>query len=480
MSRWPITWYDDLAEKLDRKWGWDKLPLPVAMLVLIGLRNILRGQEPLRHRSRAARQAEHRRPPALPDRAHARRHLQQPRGPADGQPRQPLRPQRPARVHGPGEGPARAESAHRQPRAADAQGVHPGDDAQPARRRVDPVRGARLVQPRPERGARTRGRSSLADDDPWPQHPMEIQRTRRDPSADADGPPTFVTADTHWWDGSQVYGNEPTFAQALRTGENGKLKLDDRGLIPEEVEAHVDLVGVAGNFWVGLALLHSLFMREHNAVCDHLHATHPEKTDDELYDNARLVVAALMAKIHTVDWTPAIIAHPTTVKALHANWWGVEGRDARQAARPDHRERGDPRHPRDEDGSARRPVSADRGVRRRLPDAPADPRRFRLPRARRRQAAPAAHAAGPRGAPGAAAADRDVDERRLLLVRDHASGRAHAAQLPALPPGLPPRGRGAHRPRLDRRPARTRARRARATTSSAGCSTSRRTTPSRR
>jgi hypothetical protein len=154
---------------------------------------------------------------------------------------------------------------------------------------------------------------------------MEIQRTRRDPSADPDGPPTFVTADTHWWDGSQVYGNEPAFAQALRTGENGKLKLDDRGLIPEEVEAHVDLTGVAGNFWVGLALLHSLFMREHNAVCDHLHATHPEKSDDELYDNARLVVAALMAKIHTVDWTPAIIAHPTTVKALHTNWWGLEG-----------------------------------------------------------------------------------------------------------------------------------------------------------
>ena len=32
-----------------------------------------------------------------------------------------------------------------------------------------------------------------------------------------------------------------------------------------------------------------------------------------------------MAKIHTVDWTPAIIAHPTTVLALRANWWGLEG-----------------------------------------------------------------------------------------------------------------------------------------------------------
>src|SRR6185503_10900725 len=132
-------------------------------------------------------------------------------------------------------------------------------------------------------------RVELAADDPWPQHPMEIQRTRRDPSANPSGPPTFVTADTHWWDGSQIYGSDSKFAQALRTGENGKLKLDERGLVPEEVEADLDIAGVAGNFWVGLALLHSLFMREHNAVCDHLHETHPQKTDDELYDNARLV-----------------------------------------------------------------------------------------------------------------------------------------------------------------------------------------------
>jgi Animal haem peroxidase len=162
--------------------------------------------------------------------------------------------------------------------------------------------------------------------DPWPEQPMPIPRTRRDPSATADGPPTFVTDDTHWWDGSQVYGRDPAFASALRTGEHGKLKLDAQGLIPQEIEAHVDLTGVAGNFWVGLALLHSLFMREHNAVCDHLHSTHSELSDDELYDKARLVVAALMAKIHTVDWTPAIIAHPTTVTALRTNWWGLEGR----------------------------------------------------------------------------------------------------------------------------------------------------------
>src|SRR3954469_6568613 len=42
VSRWPFSLYDRLAERLDRRFGWDKLPLPLAMLVLIGLRNILR------------------------------------------------------------------------------------------------------------------------------------------------------------------------------------------------------------------------------------------------------------------------------------------------------------------------------------------------------------------------------------------------------------------------------------------------------
>ena len=168
-------------------------------------------------------------------------------------------------------------------------------------------------------------RVELAADDPWPQHPMEIQRTRKDPSADPNGPPTFITADTHWWDGSQIYGSDPTFARAIRAGQEGRLRITPQGLLPEDVEAHVDLRGVGGNFWVGLALLHALFMLEHNAICERLHAEYPELDDQALYEKARLVNAALMAKIHTIDWTPAIIAHPTTVRALRANWFGLFG-----------------------------------------------------------------------------------------------------------------------------------------------------------
>ncbi len=169
---------------------------------------------------------------------------------------------------------------------------------------------------------------ALGDDDPWPERPMRIARTRRDPTSDADPrtPPTFVTADSHWWDGSQIYGSDEGFAAKVRANEDGKLRVDEDGLLPKDLEENVDLAGVAGNFWLGLGLLHTLFTLEHNAICDRLRSEHRTWSDDKLYERARLVNAAVMAKIHTVEWTPAIIAHPTTRFAMNANWYGIAGR----------------------------------------------------------------------------------------------------------------------------------------------------------
>ena len=173
---------------------------------------------------------------------------------------------------------------------------------------------------------------ALDEDDPWPERPLRIPRTRRDPTSDDDPstPPTFVTADSHWWDGSQIYGSDPRLAGAVRAREDGKLRVGPDGLLPRDLEELVDLSGVAGNFWVGLGLLHTLFTLEHNAICDRLRAEHPTWSDDRLYDKARLINAALMAKIHTVEWTPAIIAHPTTRHAMHATWWGIAGESLRR------------------------------------------------------------------------------------------------------------------------------------------------------
>jgi heme peroxidase len=173
----------------------------------------------------------------------------------------------------------------------------------------------------------------LEDGDPWPDPPMLIERTAPDPNPDPQGPPAYVTQDTHWWDSSQIYGGALNlkYADALRSGTTkGRLQIDNDGLPPAEVEQYVDFTGPAGNFWVGLAILHSLFIREHNAICERLATEYPDLSDQELYDKARIINSALIAKIHTVDWTPAIIAHPTTVFALRANWFGVLGERFRQ------------------------------------------------------------------------------------------------------------------------------------------------------
>ena len=166
----------------------------------------------------------------------------------------------------------------------------------------------------------------LEASDPWPEHPMKIPRTHQDPTmTDALAPPTYTTPDSHWWDGSQIYGSDKGFAERVRAREGGKLRIDDQGLLPRDLEEGLDYSGVPGNFWVGLGILHTLFTKEHNAICDRLRAEYPTWTDDELYDRARLVNSALMAKIHTIEWTPAIIAHPTTKMAMKVNWWGLAG-----------------------------------------------------------------------------------------------------------------------------------------------------------
>ena len=48
-------------------------------------------------------------------------------------------------------------------------------------------------------------------------------------------------------------------------------------------------------------------------------------TPDELYDAARLVVAAEIAKIHTIEWTPQLLYDEPLYLAMNANWSGLLG-----------------------------------------------------------------------------------------------------------------------------------------------------------
>jgi hypothetical protein len=180
------------------------------------------------------------------------------------------------------------------------------------------------------------GRS--AEDDPWEielkvdddwhgASPLRIFRTRPDPTRapdSADAPPTYVNTLTHWWDASQIYGTTREYQASIRTWSGGKLRVEPDGNLPFPLSGDGDPTQEPG-FWLGLAMLQTVFTREHNAICDMLAQAYPRWTDEDLFQRARLILAALMAKIHTVEWTPAVIDHPTTRFAMRANWWGIAG-----------------------------------------------------------------------------------------------------------------------------------------------------------
>ena len=177
------------------------------------------------------------------------------------------------------------------------------------------------ADPEPEAGA-------FSDQDPDAFRPMRIPRTPPDPTRvpDADdGPPTFLNTVSHWWDGSQLYGGDEETERKLRTGIDGKMRINDDRSLDYDTETHPDIpqVGFLDNWWLGLGILYKLFLLEHNAVCDRIKEAHPDFTDDELFARARLVISALLAKIHTVEWTPGLLATPALDMAMNANWNGI-------------------------------------------------------------------------------------------------------------------------------------------------------------
>jgi hypothetical protein len=321
--------YDAAAQALDRWIGWDRLPLPVGLAVLLGLRNVLRREN-------------------LYDTGVA--------------------PTADALAAGP------FQAAYETQRAA--AGDH-NDLAYPAMGmassrfgrnlpldRAWPEPEAQIVLPSPALVSRelltrdtfvpvkainslaaawvqfmirdwlSHGKGDMTN--PWRlaaaaggrQDSIEIPRTVADPTRPRGRngyPPTYVNTETPWWDGSQLYGSSLAQQRRVRSFVDGRLKSPGDALLALNADPDRDPARQPG-FWAGLLLMHMLFTLEHNAICERLKAAHPSWDDEQLFQRARLVNTALLAKIHTVEWSPAIVDHPATRVALRANWYGLAGK----------------------------------------------------------------------------------------------------------------------------------------------------------
>ena len=349
--------YDRVTEKLDRTVGWDKLPLPLGLAALVGIRDLLRqknlyntwrGETPraategaLAQGSPAVTDA----PPPAPPPAPAARSAQA------ASAVQNVTVRTPDGTYNDLQKPLMGAAGTRFGRNVPLEYTHPVPS--PATTEPDPRTVSRELLTRERfipattlnviaaawlqfmvRDWLSHGKSPkdrpwevpVREDDPWPgARPMTILRIPSDPTRRPDeerDPPTYINAESHWWDASQLYGNDKQTQSMVRSGQDGTLRLDENGMIPAPM---LTQLGEQPGWWLGLAQLFTLFGQEHNAICDRLRADYPTWSDDDLFERARLINAALLAKIHTVEWTPGIISHPTTQAAMRVNWWGLAG-----------------------------------------------------------------------------------------------------------------------------------------------------------
>lgn len=132
---------------------------------------------------------------------------------------------------------------------------------------------------------------------------------------------------TAWMDGSQVYGSDIARANWLRTFHNGKMKTSAGNRLPynttdgqknslidpsaPEMDATIDRASkffVAGDVRAfeqpGLTSLHTLFVREHNRICNEL-VQLGYREDEYIYQVARKRVGALIQAITYQEFLPA-------------------------------------------------------------------------------------------------------------------------------------------------------------------------------
>lgn len=126
---------------------------------------------------------------------------------------------------------------------------------------------------------------------------------------------------TSWIDGSMIYGSSEERATALRANSDGALlDMSAGNLLPFNTGDLTNANGfvedpttlfVAGdvrvNEQVGLTVMHTLFMREHNRLAMRIMINDPGLSNEEVFQQARRLVVGKLQKITYEDWLPVLL-----------------------------------------------------------------------------------------------------------------------------------------------------------------------------
>ena len=160
--------------------------------------------------------------------------------------------------------------------------------------------------------------------------PIFMNRSNYDPTTGTGpgNPRKVLNSITPFIDGSAIYGSDEERATWLRTFEGGKLKTSAGNLLPFNtttgefgdpidhsapemdnptgIDSFVFVAGDARtNEQPNLIAFHTLFVREHNRMCDLLANYHPDWNDEQIYQYARKMVGGIFQNIVFNEWLPA-------------------------------------------------------------------------------------------------------------------------------------------------------------------------------
>lgn len=126
---------------------------------------------------------------------------------------------------------------------------------------------------------------------------------------------------TSWIDGSMLYGSDVERSEALRESINSPfLKTSEGNLLPFNEGTLLNANGfvsdptqlflagdIRANEQLALAVMHTLFVREHNRLAAQLQEDFPGRTADEIFEATRRLVVAQIQIITFEEWLPTLV-----------------------------------------------------------------------------------------------------------------------------------------------------------------------------
>lgn len=125
---------------------------------------------------------------------------------------------------------------------------------------------------------------------------------------------------TSWIDGSMIYGSSAERNAALRETGTPFMKTSAGNLLPFNEDSLTNANGfitdptalflagdIRANEQLGLTVMHTLFVREHNRIAQNLLDDDPDAEPDILYEQARRLVIAKIQVITYQEWLPVLL-----------------------------------------------------------------------------------------------------------------------------------------------------------------------------